>query len=95
MFPFLGVWDQNLVSLKIGTVSHSRWLNTGTMICRIWISKHGIKSRKVLKYLKQIMENIIGVYFPLYFYIKVCIFSELIHIPVSSANVSFLCSVMS
>lgn len=38
-----GVLLTYLALLEIGCVSHFRWLTTSNRICRIWISKHGLK----------------------------------------------------
>ena len=38
-----GVFDHDLLQLKIGEVSHSRWLTTGNRFARQWVSKHGFK----------------------------------------------------
>ena len=75
------------MSLKIGKVSSCRWLNTGTIICRIWISQHGITSEDVLEKLALIMDYIIGVYYPLYFYIKVLTMSDAAHHNIDQAGV--------
>ena len=60
----------DLALLEIGPVSHSRWLTTANRLCRIWVSKHGLKG-KILQNLRLIVEYIVGVYFPCWFNIKV------------------------
>lgn len=60
----------DLALLEIGPVSHSRWLTTANRLCRIWVSKHGLKG-KSLNNLKLIVEYIVGVYYPCWFNIKV------------------------
>jgi len=65
-----GELPADLALLEIGPVSHSRWLTTANRICRIWVSKHGLKG-KTLQNLRLIVEYIVGVYFPCWFQIKV------------------------
>ena len=56
--------------MTIGNVTTVRWLNTAVTLCRIYLSKHGLRGMDA-KNLKTIIEFIIGYYFPLYFFIKV------------------------
>ena len=49
-----GVVSDMLANLQIGPVNHSRWLTTACRLCRLWVSKHGLKGR-VLKNLRWIM----------------------------------------
>ena len=65
-----GVLPERLAHLEIGPVCHSRWLTTALRFLRIWISKHGLKGKK-LQNLKMIVEFIVGVYMPNWFNIKV------------------------
>ena len=61
----------DLALLEIGPVSHSRWLTTAICrLCRMWVSKHGLTGKN-LKTLRLIVEYIVGVYYPCWFYIKV------------------------
>jgi hypothetical protein len=60
----------DLALLEIGPVSHSKWLTTANRLCRIWVSKHGLKG-KTLNNLRLIVEFIVGVYYPCWFNIKV------------------------
>ena len=48
----------------------SRWNTTSSKICRIYVSKHGLKGN-TLRSLKQLVEFIVGVYFPCWFQAKV------------------------
>lgn len=64
-----GVLPTDLALLEIGPVSHSRWLTTANRICRIWVSKHGLKGND-LKTLQLLVEYIVGVYYPCWFAIK-------------------------
>ena len=65
-----GVLPERLAHLEIGPVCHSRWLTTALRFLRIWISKHGLKGKK-LQNLRMIVEFIVGVYLPNWFNIKV------------------------
>jgi hypothetical protein len=65
-----GIVSDQLANLQIGPVSHSRWLTTALRFLRIWIGKHGLKSKN-LKNLEMIVEYIMGVYLPNWFNIKV------------------------
>ncbi|KAM5147870.1 LOW QUALITY PROTEIN: uncharacterized protein ACMZJ9_011543 [Mantella aurantiaca] len=42
-----GVLLTDLALLEIGPVSHSMWLTTANRICRIWVSKHGLKGNNL------------------------------------------------
>lgn len=61
---------EDLANLEIGPVNHARWLTTANRLCRIYISKHGLKG-KPLKNLELIVEFIVGVYYPCWFSIKI------------------------
>ena len=68
-----GVIDEELAKLKIGPISHARWLTTANRFMRLYISKHGFRGNN-LKNLKLIVEFIVSVYYVmwcvfLYFYI--------------------------
>ena len=65
-----GVLPERLAHLEIGPVCHSRWLTTALRFLRIWISKHGLKGKK-LQNLRMIVEFIVGVYMPNWFNIKI------------------------
>src|SRR6218665_1135084 len=65
-----GELPADLALLKIGPVSHSRWLTTANRFCRIYVSKHGL-SGKTLINLRLIVEYIVGIYYPCLFNIKV------------------------
>ena len=65
-----GKVPESLAQSEIGPVNHSRWLTTGTRICRIYVSQHGL-SKENTKKLKIIVDFIIGVYIPNWFNIKV------------------------
>ena len=64
-----GVVDHDLLQLKIGEVSHSRWLTTGNRFGRLWVFKHGFKGA-ILKTLRVIVVFLIGHYFSMWFVIK-------------------------
>lgn len=64
-----GTLPSDLALLEIGPVSHSRWLTTANRICRIWVSKHGLKGSN-LKTLQLLVEFIVGVYYPCRFTIE-------------------------
>ena len=38
---------ENLINLKIGPVSHSRWLTTANRFCRLWVSFHFSNRKKL------------------------------------------------
>src|SRR6218665_120153 len=65
-----GKLPTDLALLEIGPVSHSRWFTTANRLCRIWVSKHGLKG-KILHNLRLIVEYIVCVYYPCWFNIKV------------------------
>lgn len=65
-----GKLPKSIANLEIGPVSHSRWLTTANRLCRIWVSKHGLRG-KALKNLQSIVEFVVAVYFPCWFKIKV------------------------
>ena len=65
-----GVLPKSLINLEIGPVSHSRWLTTANLFCRLWVSFHFL-TEKNLKNLRLIIEFIVGVYYPCWFQIKV------------------------
>src|SRR6218665_2288308 len=62
--------DRRTSLLKIGPVSHSRWLTTANRFCHIYVSKHGL-SGKTLINLRLIVEYVVSVYYPCWFNIKV------------------------
>ena len=65
-----GVLPKSLINLEIGPVSHSKWLTTANLFCRLWVSFHFL-TEKNLKNLRLIIEFIVGVYYPCCFQIKV------------------------
>lgn len=65
-----GVLPTDLALLEIGPVNHSRWLTTANRLCRMWVSKHGLKGKTRTNF-RLIIEYIVGVYFPCWFNIKV------------------------
>ena len=65
-----GHMPPDLCSLGIGPVNHSRWLTTANRFLRMYCSEHGFTGKN-LKNLKMIVEFIIGVYYPMWFHIKV------------------------
>ena len=58
-----GHLPSHLALLEIGPVSHSRWLTTANRLCRMRVSKHGLKGEK-LHNLRMIVEFIVVVYYP-------------------------------
>ena len=65
-----GVVPAKLGFLEPGPVNHSRWNTTASRICRLYVSKHGLKGN-TLRSLKKLVEFIVGVYFPCWFQAKV------------------------
>ena len=66
-----GELDYNVLKQVIGPINHSRWLTTGSSLCRLWVSKHGLrKNSKSYKNLKAIVSFIVSVYAPIWFEIK-------------------------
>ena len=57
-----GVIDEELAKLKVGPISHARWLTTANRFMRLYISKHGFRGNN-LKNLKLIVEFIVSVYY--------------------------------
>ena len=64
-----GVVDWDLLQLKIGDVSHCRWLTTASRFSRLSVSKHGLVGDP-LRTLRVIMEYLMSDYFPMFFEIK-------------------------
>ena len=64
-----GEVDEDVLQLKIGGVDHSRWLTTGNLFERLWVSKHGLKG-KDLKKLWAIVFYTSNFYFPMWFEVK-------------------------
>ena len=64
-----GEVDEDLLRLVIGDVDHSRWLNTGNRIERLWVSKHGLKGDDLKKF-RVIVVFVSNFYFPMWFEIK-------------------------
>ena len=63
--------NHNFLKHIIGPVNHARWLTTACRLCRLWVSKHGLrKNSKVYKSLKVIVSFIVAVYTPMWFEIK-------------------------
>ena len=60
----------DLANMDIGPICHSRWLTTANRLLRTWVGKHGFKG-KDLASLKMIVEFIVGVYYPIWFEVKV------------------------
>ena len=56
--------------MKIGPVNHARWLTTANMFLRLWISDNNFNDEDLRK-LKLIVEFIVGVYYPMWFSVKV------------------------
>ncbi|XP_047127448.1 uncharacterized protein LOC124808427 [Hydra vulgaris] len=65
-----GTLTKDLANQKPGTIVHSRWLNTGSSLLLLWISKHGLEG-DVLRNLELIVKFLVSVYFPMWFQIKV------------------------
>jgi len=40
----------DLALLKIGPLSHSRWLTTANRFCRIYVSKHGLSGKTLINF---------------------------------------------
>ena len=60
--------NHNYFKHIIGPVNHARWLTTACRLCRLWVSKHGLrKHSKVYKSLKVIVSFIVAVYTPMWF----------------------------
>lgn len=66
-----GIIPKDLVFLEVGPICHSRWLTTANRFLRLWISVHGLADEAVITNLKRIIEFIMGVYYPMWFRIKV------------------------
>ena len=64
-----GEVDEDLLKLKVGGVDHSRWLNTGNRLERVWGSKHGLTGDDLKKF-RVIVEFVANFYFPMWFEIK-------------------------
>ena len=65
-----GIIPDNLANLEIGPLNHSRWLTTANRFLRLYCSEHGHKG-SILRNLRLITEYIVGVYYPMWFRIKV------------------------
>ena len=65
-----GHMPPDLGSLGIGPVNHSRWLTTANRFLRMYCSEHGFTGKN-MRNLKMIVEFIVGVYYPMWFHIKV------------------------
>ena len=65
-----GKVSMDLANMDIGPICHSRWLTTANRLLRTWVGKHGFKG-KDLASLKMIVEFIVGVYYPIWFEVKV------------------------
>ena len=65
-----GTVTLDLEQLDIGPVYHARWLTTANRFLKMWVSKHGFKGKNLAN-LKQIVQFIIGVYYPMWFEAKV------------------------
>ena len=66
----LGELPEDLGALEIGSVNHSRWLTTANRFLRMYCSDHGFKGKNLCN-LKLIVQFIVGVYYPMWFRIKV------------------------
>ena len=63
--------DYNALKQVIGPLSHSRWLTAASRICRVWVSKHGLrKNGASYKSLKTIVSFIVSTYAPIWFDVK-------------------------
>ena len=65
-----GTVPEDLSLLDIGPVFHARWLTTANRFMRMWVSKHGFKGNNLAN-LRMIVEFIVGVYYPVWFEVKV------------------------
>lgn len=65
-----GEVPRDLANKKIGAINHSRWLTTASSFMRLYVSRHGFKSR-IKKRLNLIVGFMIGVYIPCWFRNKV------------------------
>ena len=64
-----GIVDEDLLLMKVGNVSHARWLTTANRFCRVYVSKHGLIGEDEKK-LRAIVTFIVSHYFPMWFEIK-------------------------
>ena len=65
-----GEIPDDLALLDIGPVFHARWLTTANRLMRLWVSKHGFKGKNLTNQ-RMIVELIVGVYYPVWFDVKV------------------------
>ena len=66
-----GELDYDVMKQVIGPLNHSRWLTTACRLCRLWISKHGLRrNTKTFQSLKIIVSYIVSVYVPSWFEVK-------------------------
>ena len=65
-----GTVSSQLASLEIGPVNHARWLTTANRFLRLWISENNFEEEDMRK-LKLIVQFIVGVYYPMWFSVKV------------------------
>ena len=60
----------DLIKMECGPVNHSRWLTTANRLMRIWVSLHGLSGENFIT-LSRLVEYVVGVYYPMWFDIKV------------------------
>ena len=60
----------DLIKMECGPVNHSRWLTTAKRLMRIWVSLHGLSGENFIT-LSRLVEYVVGVYYPMWFDIKV------------------------
>ena len=65
-----GSVSEQLGSLEIGPVNHSRWLTTANRVLRLYVSLHDLEESDSQN-LRLLAEFIVGVYYPCWFKIKV------------------------
>ena len=65
-----GVLTRELGSKKVGNLSHARWINTGTALMILWVSKHGL-STELENRLEVLVTFVIQVFHTMFFQIKV------------------------
>ena len=65
-----GITRPELRFKKIGPHSHARWLNLVIRLCRMWCYENYL-GESSLRNLKLIMKFVVGVYYPMWFNIKV------------------------
>ena len=64
-----GVIPPDLANSEVGPSDHSRWLNTGNRTLRLYVTDHGFEGKDLVN-LRLIVEFLVGVYYPMWFLIK-------------------------